>query len=191
MYLYLLKENNIRVKIIRSNPIKPIMNQQPPPHPFYLYLSSQKPYTIKTIGLFLMIMSGMIVLGNTMGLFAFLSMDMLGDFEAAPAPSEDVYNLLHFMISNYSRLCLFMIGMGILYFIGGLYLRQYKRWAQRLLTIVSLVNIVVLWAVARVISKLLMNELVGFSLFPVLFWTTIHGLFIWYLNKKSIRQNFD
>jgi hypothetical protein len=115
----------------------------------------------------------------------------MDEFQATQMPSEPEFDFLNLIISNYVTMCMIMIAFGVLYLIGGIYLRNYKLWANRLLTIVTIVVITAIWMGSAFVSIRMTGAIFGLNLVPILFWTAIHGLLIWYLNKKSVRMHFD
>lgn len=156
-------------------------------------MEEQKPNSVKTIGLIVAFFSGFIIFSNGMGALAF-SLIGLGNEKSEPLePSE--FNLIEFLFENYIIMCLIMVTVGILYFIGGLNIRKYKLWANRLVTYISLLLIVLIWILMIAMSTMTsgQQDLEIFSIGAIMtavFWSTPIGLLIWFLNKEKIKKHF-
>lgn len=156
-------------------------------------MEEQKPKTIKTIGLLVAIFSAFITFSNVMGALAF-SFIGIGNEQNKNNKSSD-FNLIEFLFENYITMCLIMVVIGILYFIGGLNIRKYKLWANRLVTYISFLLVVFIWTLMIAMSTMTagQNEMDIFSvgaIITALFWSTPIGLLIWFLNRQKIKKHF-
>jgi len=156
-------------------------------------MNEQKPQSVKTIGLIVAIISGFITFSNGMGALAFTLIG-LGSEQSQPIESSE-FNLLEFLFENYIAMCLIMVLIGILYFIGGLNIRKYKLWANRLVTYISLLLILLMWALMIAMSIMTSGQQ-GMEIFSVgaiitaIIWSTPLGLLIWFLNRAKIKKHF-
>jgi hypothetical protein len=157
---------------------------------------NQKPTTPKTLGLVISIMAGFAILSNSMGALVFstfLSKGIIPDIEAH---GTDMAELAGLFFNHYVDLCLAMVVIDIVYLIGGLYLRKYKLWANRLLTYFSGLLILLTWSIMiYIVSLIPAFEFKTFiSIFGVIcsvFWTAPLGILIWYLNRKKVIAHFE
>lgn len=153
----------------------------------------QKPKSIETIGLLVSILSGFIIFSNGMGALAWSVMGIGEDMNNQTAESSDP---ISFLLSHYIEMCLIMLSIGTAYLIGGIFIRKYKIWANRLVSALSALVILIIWALMISIA-VATGEQEGMEIFSyaalitALFWSTPVGLLIWFLNKKKIKKHFD
>jgi hypothetical protein len=89
-----------------------------------------------------------------------------------------------------------MITVGLFYLIGGLFVRKYKLWANRLVSIISVLQIIIIWSLMITMFIAAHKQegiMSGFSYGAIgtaLFWSTPIGLLIWFLNKNQIKKHF-
>lgn len=105
------------------------------------------------------------------------------------------FNLIEFLFENYVYMCLVMVSNGILYLVGGLNIRKYKLWANKLVTYLSLLLIAIIWTFMIAISSKTAghSEMEIFragAIITALFWSTPIGLLIWFLNRQKIKKHF-
>lgn len=156
-------------------------------------MEEQKPKSVKTIGLIVSIFSGFIIFSNGMGALVFTLIGLGGNQNGKNEKSE--FNLIEFLFDNYIYMCLVMVTIGVLYLIGGLNIRKYKLWANKLVTYLSLLLIVLIWTLMIAMSTMTagQNEMEIFSvgaIITALLWSTPIGLLIWFLNRQKIKKHF-
>lgn len=150
-------------------------------------MEEQKPKSVKTIGILIIIFSCFIIFSNFSGMMAW---QIVGN---ESYPKE--FHPMNFILMNYIKLCLFMISVGILFLIGGIYLRKYKLWANKLITVLSGLLVLIIWAVMLLLAISVFTS-VEYKFFGVLFilnaiiWSTPLVLLIRFLNKSRIKQHF-
>jgi|SRR5690554_1187835 len=156
-------------------------------------MEEQKPKSVKTIGLIVSIFSGFIIFSNGMGALAFTLIGLGENQNGKNEKSE--FNLIEFLLDNYIYMCLVMVTIGVLYLIGGLNIRKYKLWANKLVTYLSLLLIVLIWTLMIAMSTMTaeQNEMEIFSvgaIITALLWSTPIGLLIYFLNRQKIKKHF-
>lgn len=156
-------------------------------------MEEQKPKSIRTIGLIVSIFSGFIIFSNGMGALASLLIG-LGENQSGQNEKSE-FNLIEFLFENYIYMCLIMVTLGALYLIGGLNIRKYKLWANKLVTYLSLLIIAIIWTLMIAMSSMTarQNEMEIFSvgaILTALFCSTPIGLLIWFLNRQKIKKHF-
>lgn len=157
-------------------------------------MEEQKPKSIRTIGLIISIFSGFIIFSNGMGALASSLIGFADDQNRQKEISE--FNLIEFIFDHYIFLCLIMVIIGVLYLIGGLNIRKYKMWANKLVTYISVLLIVLIWALMISMSSMTagQQEMEIFSVGAIanaIFWSTPIGLLIWFLNREKIKKHFE
>lgn len=155
-------------------------------------MEEQKPKSIKTVGLLVAIFSGFIIFSNGMGAIAWSIMGMGEEMNGQPAKSSDP---ISFLFSHYIEMCLIMLTIGTTYLIGGIFIRKYKIWANKLVSGLSALIILIIWGlmISMSVSTREQEGLEIFSygaLFNALVWSTPVGILIWYLNRKKIKKHF-
>lgn len=149
-----------------------------------------KPKSIQTVGLIVVIISSFTIVANSGG-FLVASLFPL-KFKSV---GQNV-NLLAIIFAHYRQMCLMMITIGVLYLVSGLYLRKFKLWANRLMTIVSVILILVIWSsmIAVYLAVLKIHEIRLFGLFAIfsaVIWSVPIILLIRFLNKNRIKSFFE
>ena len=154
---------------------------------------SVKPKSIKTIGIAIMIMSGFIIFSNAMGAVA---STLIGLDGITPPGQSDPSTPFTFLIAHYFEMCLFMVAIGIAYLFGGLFIRKYKLWANRFVTAISGLLILLFWTIMLIMRGSFPQE-PGFEftntwiIVVAMAWSAPFGLLIWFLNKKDIVNCFE
>lgn len=156
-------------------------------------MEDRKPKSVKSVGLIVAILSGFIVISNGMGILAF---SIIGVRDQLSSSTESKgFNLPAFLFENYIAMCFIIITIGILCFLGGLNIRRYKLWANRLVTCISLILIIIIWVIMMSLSAIISGSQ-GLELYRVgiiangVIWSTPIGLLIWFLNRKKIKKHF-
>jgi hypothetical protein len=155
-------------------------------------MESEKPKSIKVTGIVLMVLSAFIIFSNGMGALMFIFMAIGEEAQSGHSPQT----VISFVFSHYVEICLFMIVVGIIYFFGGLFIQQYKLWANRLVTVISVVQLFIVWSIMLVIRASFGQEpgLEILNILPIivaLVWKIPFGILIWFLNKKSVLNYFE
>lgn len=153
-------------------------------------MEEQKPKSVRTIGLIVSIFSGFIIFSNGMGALAFSLMGF-GDNQSEQKETSE-FHFLGFLFENYIYLCLTMVAIGVLYLIGGLSIRKYKLWANKLVTYISVILIVLIWTlmIAMTSEQQDLKIFTAVAIMTAVFWSTPIGFLIWFLNKESIKKQF-
>lgn len=153
-------------------------------------MEDQKPKSITTIGIILIVISSLIIFSNGMG--ALVSI-MIGFSEYNNTNDTINQSPISFLFSHYLEMCLIMVTLGLLYLVGGIYLRKYKMWANRLVTVISALIILSImgFMVASIIEFNAKIYSFFFAIIGTLICTIPFGLLIRFLNKKAIKQHFD
>lgn len=86
--------------------------------------------------------------------------------------------------------CLLMVAIGILMLIGGIFIRNYKLWANNLVTIISvgLILMIIGLTIVMAITIGSQEELENFSLVAIIsafVFSTPIALLIWFLKKNK------
>lgn len=153
-------------------------------------MEEQKPKSIKTMGLLIIIFSGIIVFSNGMGAVAWSVMGM-GKEEHQ---NTEISDPMSFLFAHYMEMCLIMLVIGIAYLIGGIFLRKYKMWANKMVSVLSILVILIIWGLMIAMFVTTIEE--GMAIFSYaalingLVWSTPVALLIWFLNKKKIKKYF-
>ncbi|MCP9764122.1 hypothetical protein [Lacihabitans soyangensis] len=156
-------------------------------------MEEPKPKSIRTIGLIVSIFSGFIIFSNGMGALAFSIIDF-GDELSGQNEFLD-FNPIGFLFANYIYMCLIMVTIGVLYLIGGLSVQKYKLWANKLVTYISAILLILIWTFMVVMLRMT-AEHESMKLFNIgiiisaVFWSTPIGLLIWFLNQGNIKKHF-
>jgi hypothetical protein len=157
-------------------------------------MKEQKPKSIRTVGLIVSFFSALIIFSNGMGALTF-SMIGLGENQNIQNDNSK-FSLIEFLFGNYVAICLVMVVIGFFYLFGGLNIRKYKLWANKLVTYLSLPIIVIIWIlmITMFLSTVGQNDMLIFSIgafLTALFWSTPIGLLIWFLNHHKIKKHFS
>ncbi|MGS2764625.1 hypothetical protein [Sinomicrobium sp. M5D2P9] len=155
-------------------------------------MKEQKPKSIKTIGLLIAVFSGFIIFSNAMGA---LTWAVMGIGEDLNNPNTENADPIALLFSHYMELCLIMLLIGVAYLIGGIFIRKYKLWANRMVSILSVLLILVIWGLMIAISVSTGQqdgmEIFRYgAVFSALFWSVPLGLLVWFLNKRKIKKHF-
>lgn len=155
-------------------------------------MEEQKPKSIKTIGLVVAIFSGFIIFSNGMGALVWT---VIGIGEGINNQNTENSDPISFLFFHYVEMCLIMLLIGIAFLIGGLFIRKYKLWANKLVSTLSIIIIFIIWGLMIAMSISIRKE-EGMEIFRygliinAFFWSTPLGLLIWFLNKKKIKKHF-
>ena len=154
-------------------------------------MQTQKPKSIKNVGLIVTIFSGLVVFSNSMSLLMFT---LLGFNDYENSEAKDLTSIDYFL-NNTQYLLLMIVVLGILFLIGGIQLMKYKLWAKKLLIGASfaLIALITSLLILGIFTAFTENEMV-FALISITFiWLvfTIPLLFlIRFLNKKKHSSSF-
>ncbi|UBM60765.1 hypothetical protein LAG90_08970 [Marinilongibacter aquaticus] len=156
-------------------------------------MEEPRPKSIKTIGTVVAVFSGFIIFSNGMGAL-FWTIFGMGDELSSP----DTMNTepFSFLLTHYVEMCTMMLCLGIAYLIGGIFISKYKLWANRMVSGISVLLILVIWGIMVMISMLCSQQegleiFVFGALFNALLWSTPLGLLIWFLNRPKIKKHFS
>jgi len=155
-------------------------------------MEEQKPKSIKKIGLLVAIFSGFIIFSNGMGALAWSVLGMGDDLINVETETTDP---ISYLFAHYVEMCLIMLSIGIAYLVGGIFIRKYKLWANKMISALSILIILIIWGlmIAMFISVGQEDGMEIFSygaIFNAIFWSTPIGFLIWFLNKKKIIKHF-
>ncbi|MGD9992555.1 MAG: hypothetical protein AB7S69_04580 [Salinivirgaceae bacterium] len=148
----------------------------------------QKPKSIKSIGNVIIVLSAMIIFGNGMGIFSFT---LLGFGDTNNVEPSSNTSLLVWIFEHYLGVCMSMIIIGLVYLLGGVFLAKYKLWANKLVTLVSVLLLFIIW-VLMILMFITMSDQIELktirigSIVTVIIWSIPLLILIWYLNKQSI-----
>jgi hypothetical protein len=155
-------------------------------------MTTEKPKSIKTTGLLISVISTMFIFSNTMGAFAFMFIGFGGKNSIQNKDSE--FKFIDFLFYNIYYLFLVIIILGGLFLIGGLNIRKYKLWANRLVSILSMFSILIIWSLMLSLSTVVYKEGISYSL-VVLFFSFILSIpfvyLFWFLNRKINKMHFN
>ena len=155
-------------------------------------MEEQKPKSIKTFGLIVAIFSGFIIFSNGMGALAWTAIGMGEEMEIQSTENSDP---ISFLFSHYIEMCLVMLIIGIAFLISGLFVRKYKLWASRMVSILSFIIMLIIWGL-MISMSISTGQQEGMEVFSygaiinALFWSTPLGLLIRFLNKKEVKKHF-
>jgi NAD/NADP transhydrogenase beta subunit len=159
-------------------------------------MTENKPQSVRTLGSVLKALSGLIVFSNSMGAFAYFLTGM-GDMPSSSGNVEPDEQVLVLLVENFLTLCLIMIAVGLLYFVGAHSLKTFKLWALRLITWLSGLLILIVLGVTAGLLNAMRNiegsagdELWFPGLVTTLVIVTPLALVIWFLNRPKIRKHF-
>jgi len=151
-----------------------------------------KPKSIKTIGTVIIIISAFIIFSNGMGA---LTSTLMGLGESSQS-GQTFRSPIEFVFAYYLEMCLFMVAIGTAYLLGGLFVRKYKLWANRFVTVISGIQVLIVWATMLIMRKSFGQEpgleiLNIWTIVVAIFWSIPFGLLILFLNKKDIVAHFE
>jgi hypothetical protein len=157
-------------------------------------MENEKPKSIKTTGLIIIIISALIIFSNRMG--ALMSI-LIGINEAVdPNAGQIQTNPISYIFSHYIEMCLFIVTIGLIYLLSGIFIQKYKLWANRFATVISGLQIIFVWCIMLILRSSIGYE-PGMEIFKngaiatAIIWTIPFGLLIWFLNKKGIKEYFN
>ncbi|GAB4092947.1 hypothetical protein [Flaviaesturariibacter terrae] len=171
-------------------------------------METQPPKSIRTIGLVLAIIGAFLFLGNGFSALFIGVFDFPGRFaRQIPAGQElpfDVFGLMRAMVP----LAAASAGLGLALAIGGLYVRQYQRWALYLTNAALIAYIALLWYLPSYLRPYLQEFFDGLQqvdphvphfgsfvqlgqYFNALFWSAPLGAALYLLNRKNTRPFFN
>ena len=146
---------------------------------------------IRTVGITIVVLSAFIIFSNGMGAL----MAILIEYSEGSQPTIEATPMA-FIFAHYLEMCLFLVLIGIAYLFGGIFIQRYKLWANRLVTTISALQVLVVWTM-MIIVRSSFAEQEGLEILSVWtiavapIWTLPFGLLIWFLNKKAIIRNFQ
>lgn len=155
----------------------------------------QKPNSVKNVGLGLAVFSGLIIFSNTMGILAFALIGLGDAVNTGEEVTDTGTDPMTFLFDHYAGMCLIMIIIGILYLVGAIYMRRYRLWANRLVSLVSILLFVMIWGLMIAMS-ITTGRHEGLEIFSIMaiatavFWSLPIVLLIRFLNKKDIKRHF-
>lgn len=154
-------------------------------------MENEKPKSIKTTGVIIAILSTLAIFSNGMGALMYTLLGM-GKEQAEKAFETPI----EFIFSHYVKLCLFMMVIGSVYLLGGLFLRKYKLWANRFVTSISVIQILIVWIIMLAIRSSIKEEpelgiLSTWTIVVATFWSIPFGVLIWFLNRKETIKYFS
>ena len=153
---------------------------------------SKKPKAIENIGVILTTISILIIFGNGSGALIW-SLIGLGEELNKETLDNEAPKAIQYLFANYITICLSMVSIGALYLIGSIFFKKYKLWANHMISIISLVLILLIWAIMIVFFLSIPNEEVLFRygcIANAILWSTPLGLLVRYINKKEIKKHF-
>jgi len=146
--------------------------------------------SIRTVAITLIVFSALVIVSNGMGAVV----SVMLDFDKMVFSAKDSQTMMAFIMEHYFQLCLFMVGLGAVYLIGGIFLLRHKLWANRLVMIVSVVQVIIIWLIMFSMHLAVTHVGIGiFMAWPVIVavaWTIPFGILIWFLRRKDIVANF-
>jgi hypothetical protein len=158
-------------------------------------MEDQRPKSIRTIGLVVTIFAGFITFSNFMGALMFSIIGMGSSMNDQAGSGNNSTDPIAFLFNHYLTLCIIMVTIGIIYLLGGINIRRYKLWANRLVTYISALLIVLIWGLMITFSIMAaqqeeMGIVITGSILNAIFWSTPIGLLIRFLNKETIIKHF-
>jgi len=157
---------------------------------------SNRPASVKQAGLIVTIVGGLMVFSNGSGALMHTMMNADTTFAPPPEGSPTLGLTVDEAFNNYLTLCLTMVLVGAMYFVGGVFIRRYKKWANRLVTILTAVLILGIWWMSIGFSSSMQLDPVvkPLSFFPYIVAVVISvpfGLLIRFLNRRTILDHFE
>jgi hypothetical protein len=154
-------------------------------------MENDKVQSIRIVGISIVVLSAFIIFSNGMGAL----MALLIASSEGSQPTIDA-TPMGFIFAHYLEMCLFLVSIGIAYLLGGIFIQRFKLWANRLVTAISALQVLVVW-IMMIIVRSSFAEQEGLEILNVwtiavaLIWTGPFGLLIWFLNKKGVIRNFQ
>ena len=157
----------------------------------------KKPYTIKVIGIFIMVFSIFVIGINAIGLITLqdLLINEIIDPTSIDRDNSQLKELTYF-INHYQYIIASVLVLGTLFFVGGLNLIKYKLWANYLVSAISIVFLIGVWVMIYFMASVVgINEgslFYKISLLPTtIFWSLPFILLIYFLNKRNVKNQFE
>lgn len=155
-------------------------------------METEKPKSIKTIGVVIIVLSALIIFSNSMGA---LMSTLIGLGEGSHS-GQTFQTPIAFVFAHYLEMCLFMVAIGTAYLLGGLFIQKYKLWANRFVTVISGIQILIVWTIMLLMRASFGQEpgleiLNSWTIVVAIIWTVPFGLLIWFLNRKNIVSHFE
>ena len=158
---------------------------------------NNKPKSVRTISILIIIFSSIIMFTNTMGAISFILVGS-GDDITINGPTGELTNddPMSFFFDYYIEFCSGMILIALGYLIGGIFIQKFRLWANKLLTTSALLSLVMIWGLMIVMAVSIGQSSTDgtLSLIPIIIgilWSTPVVLLIWFLNRKKIKQHFS
>jgi len=160
-----------------------------------LEMETAKPQSVRIVGLVVAIFSGFIIFANAMGALAVVITGTEDAVDPRDPRETGSADLLAFILDHYAGICVFMVGIGIIYLSGALYIRKYRRWAAKLVSAISVFLIIfVSTTMLALFTAAEGTYALGFfrvvAVGTALIWATVLGLLIWFLNREKIKKHF-
>lgn len=157
--------------------------------------SIAKPASIKQIGFVVAMVGAFIVFSNSSGGLMYMMMQDDINFPPPPEGSSSFGLTVDAAFNNYLTICSTMVFIGAAYLIGGIFLRRYKRWANRLTTVLTALLVLGVWWMSIGFSNSMTFDpmVKALSFFPYLVAVAVSiplSLLIRFLNRKSILEHF-
>lgn len=138
-----------------------------------------------------MVVSSLIIFGNGIGALTFTAI-RIGETSNA---NESTRTPGGFIFTHYIEMCLFMVAIGSAYLLGGVFIRKYKLWANRFVTAITVVLIIIIWTIMLMLRESFSKEpglelLGNWPIVAAAAWTLPLLLLIRYLNRKEIVSHF-
>ncbi|RYZ91758.1 MAG: hypothetical protein EOO68_23615 [Moraxellaceae bacterium] len=149
-------------------------------------MKETKPKSIENIGLAIIVLSGIIIVSNLGGAIASKIVGFGGEKTAET----------NFVFDHYLEMCLTMVSIGLASLFAGIYLRKYKLWASKLISLTCCVMIVMFWIISlSSISTIIKeNGPMIILIFCVVFGVIVSIpliILIRFLNLKRIKQHLS
>lgn len=147
---------------------------------------AQRPKSIKIAGLIISIIACFIIFSNGMGALAWAEKGMY----MSPSSHNDPVT---WIFANYVECALIMVILGTTLFIGGVFIRQHNLWANKLVTGLSALKILIVWSLSIAIMLSNPSEIRMFNVavgMAAVFWSAPFLIIILYLNNREIKKYF-
>lgn len=143
-------------------------------------METEKPKSIKTIGIVIAALAGLTIFSNGMG---FLTMKLM---MSQGAPGSDTF------FSTFERIAMIGLSIGLGYLLSGIGIAKYQNWGRWLGTVVSLFSIVAIWGLMTFL-RTGTEELGIFVNYPFVvaaFWSILPGILVYFLHRKTTKIHF-
>lgn len=157
-----------------------------------------KPKSVRTLGVVIAVISAVIIFGNIVGIVVFKISSInnaITDLTIGEDASDDI-KILFFVIKHYVEMFLIIATLGMCFLIGGINLRKYKLWANRLISILSLILICIIWFLMITIFSIFYSssglDVLSYSaIFSAIIWSVPLIILIRFLNNNEIEMHFE